>query len=226
MAKYLGLLSTDMRGKIGGLVASRGRSGTTLRAKVTPTAAPSKLQATQRTRMAAALQSWRSLTEFNQLSWGSIAAAQTWTNSLAQTYVPTGLQLYQQAFINAAYFGVVPPATATGSPSTITPINAVQPAFSGVNATATAYDTAGTYAGSWILFMSAPLSPSVNYIKSISMAVMRSYYQTTAGNFYAQYISRYGNAPVVGAAVALRALPVDITNYYSGTPFLVSTLWA
>jgi hypothetical protein len=225
MAKYLGLLSTDMRGKIGGVVASRGRSGTTFRSKAIPNASPSKAQSTQRIRLAAAMYAWRELNDFEQLSWGAIAATQVWVNSLAQTYTPTGLQLWQQAFINAAFFGELPPNTATGSPTAVVPVDACALVVSGISLTGTAYNSGSPFIGSWILFVSRTLSPSINYVKTISMiqvAATTSYVTTPFGP---RYSNRYGALPAVGSSVALRALAVDPVNFYSGTPFISQTFW-
>lgn len=225
MAKYLGLLSTDMRGKIGGVVASRGRSGTTFRSKAIPNASPTPHQNTQRIRLAAAMYAWRQLIDFEQLSWGSIAATQVWTNSLAQTYTPTGLQLWQQAWINAAYFGEIPPSTATGSPTTVIPVDQLALTVSGVNLNGTAYNSGSPYIGSWILFVSQTISPSITYVKTISMIEVAASTSYVTLPFGPRYSARYGPLPTFDSSVAYRALAVDPVNFYSGTPLIGQTFW-
>jgi hypothetical protein len=217
MAKYLGLLTTDMRGKIGGIVASRGRSGTTLSAKGVPRLAPSAAQQQQRSIIANSLYKWRQLTSTQMLSWGGVAATQVWTNSLGSTFVPTGLQLWTQAYVNAAAIGTIPPATCGGSPSLIAPIGTVGLTLSGSYFTLTVYGVTSGYTGAWVGYLSRVIPSSVNYTKTIAKRLMGA---NGGGDFiYCQnpYVLAYGRLPPVLSTLAVRVVPIDPTYFYSGT---------
>jgi len=224
MAKYIGLLSSDARGKLGGLIMSRARGATTLKAHAVPRRAPTPAQSTQRARMASAIQSWRNLTGSNQTTWAVYAASQVWTNSLGTTYSPTGLQLYTQAFINAAYFKATPPANippGTIQPPVISTID-ISPGFATAEVVVNAF--LGTYTGPWIFWISNFISPSRNYTKTISRAFMGT---NPGGNFIIfgqQFFERYGNFISGTKTYACAALPVDATSYISGTKTLLNVL--
>jgi len=108
MAKYIGTLTSDARGKVGGLVLTRARNGTNIRAMAVPVNPATVRQVYTRGIIGAALSAYRQLTAPQQGSWSLFAALYTWTNSLAQPFTPTGLQLWTQAYVNAARFGTMP----------------------------------------------------------------------------------------------------------------------
>lgn len=224
MAKYIGLLSSDARGKLGGMVMSRSRGATTLKAHTVPRLTPTQAQNVQRGRMASAIHTWRSLTGSNQTTWAVYAATQVWTNSLGTTYSPTGLQLYTQAFINAAYFGATPPANinpATIQPPVIITID-IAPGFATAEVVVNAF--LGTYSNPWIFWISNFISPSRNYTKTVPRAFMGT---NATGNFIIfgnKFLARYGNYIQGTSTYACAALPVDATSYISGTKTLLNVL--
>jgi hypothetical protein len=219
MAKYIGLLTSDMRGKIGGVVAGRSRSGTTLKAQAVPRQAPSLLQSAQRARFSAALQVWRSLTATQQSGWGTGALALTWKNSLGQTYVPTGLQLWQQAFVNASFIDQFPPTTYSGSPSDIVPITLAVLASGGTYFQLEVEDMSGPYTGTFLAFVSSQIPTTRLYTKTISRKSMGGAIGTDLLTTGSDFLNQYGPIPSSGAIVALRIVPIHPTTYVSGTEF-------
>lgn len=124
MAKYLGLISTDARGKLGGIVHTRAVSGTAHRAKVSGTNPATAAQSLARQRFANALSLWREQSFSVQLAWISLAQAITWTNTLGAPYTPSGQQLFVQCcrnFLSAGGTGAPSPPAAP--PSIQTPFN-------------------------------------------------------------------------------------------------------
>lgn len=220
MAKYLGTITSDMRGKFGGLVASRARSGVTLKATAAPRQTGSQLQSNQRVRFAAALYAWRNLTGAEMAGWGTGALALLWTNSLGVTYTPTGLQLWQQAWVNADLLGTTPPATYSGTPSTIVPV--VDAALTG---SAGAYDltvspSSGSYTGAWLGFLSTIIPVSRIYTKSIARKCCGG---NLAGDLVvlgSAFEAIWGPLPAPGPLVSVRIMPVQPTTFVSGTPFI------
>jgi hypothetical protein len=94
MAKYIGLLSADARGKLGGTIFSRSRSGTTLKGHVAPRQPRSSLQNNSRAIMSVTGSLWQSLSTSQKQGWSTLAQALTWTNVLGQSYIPTAQQLF------------------------------------------------------------------------------------------------------------------------------------
>ena len=219
MAKYIGLLTSDMRGKLGGLVTSRSRSATTLKAHAVPTRTASPLQSARRMQFSQALYAWRQLDASQVASWQSLAAMLTWSNSLAQTFTPTGLQLWQQAFVNASLLGRVPPSSAPSSPPSVVPVLSATITGSTAGYLIAVSPASGTYEGAFLAFVSRPIQPSVTYTASIKRVFGGG---NPGGNYvivYPNFGPGYGPLPPVGSYVALRILPIDPTTYISGTEF-------
>jgi hypothetical protein len=223
MAKYLGILTSDMRGKLGGLVASRGRSGVTLKAQAVPRQQGTLLQQQQKVRFAAALQAWRAMTGTQQAGWGTGALALLWTNSLGTTYTPTGLQLWQQAWVNAALLSTTPPATYSGSPSDIVPIVDATLIGSAGSYTLTVYPSSGSYTGAWVSFLSTVIPQTLNYTKTLSRKFCGGALAGDSTVLGSTFESIWGPLPAPGPYVSLRVVPVHPTTFVSGTVF-ISTL--
>jgi hypothetical protein len=222
MAKYIGLLTSDMRGKIGGIVTSRGRTGTTIKAKAVPAGQPTLLQNNIRVQVASATYAWRLLSNSERNSWGAIANTLLWTNSLANTFTPTALQLWTQAYVNASYFGTTPATTATGYPSDIVPIVSAELAVVGAEVIALVSSASGEYTGSWLLYVSAAIKSSRNYTKTISRKNVAAVTDNGDINIAVGYLEAFGYRPTAGQITAARFVPVLNGTYYSGTPYLAN----
>lgn len=107
MAKYIGLLTSDMRGTLGGVVATRGRSGTILRARVSEVKRPSTARLFQRAIFSQASQAWAALSPGDMSAWRDIAAAQPRVNTLGQRSSLTGPELYTRLCINLTIYNGV-----------------------------------------------------------------------------------------------------------------------
>lgn len=226
MAKYIGLITSDMRGKIGGIVASRSIGGTTMKAKRVPRVGASLLQQQRRVTFAAALNAWRNLTYTERGGWTTGALSLTWTTSLAVSFTPTGLQLWQQAFVNAAAFGTTPPGTYSGAPAEIVPIvNATLTGMAGLYSLLV-YPAFGSYTGAWCAYMSPIIPFTRNYVKTISRKLCGA---NNGGNLLtlnSTFEEIWGPLPAPGPTVALRVLAVHPTTYVSGNPLDITTEFA
>lgn len=120
MARYLGLVSSDLRGKIGGTVGTRATSGTTLRKHVSGTQPRTPAQAKARHLLGYLAGAWRDLGSSGQATWASLATMTTLTNSLGVQYVPSGQQLYiacnQTYYTRLGYTLDTAPATVPNVP--------------------------------------------------------------------------------------------------------------
>lgn len=89
-----GAIVVDGRGKLGGHVFTKTRSGATMRTKVTPVNPQSPAQAAARSRLGSQSQAWRGLTEEQRIGWNDLAARTAKTNIFGDQYFPTGKNLF------------------------------------------------------------------------------------------------------------------------------------
>jgi hypothetical protein len=214
MARYIGTLTSDARGKVGGVVFSRSRVGTTIGSRAVQKNSPSPMQSSRRIIMAAALQAWRNLTDANQVSWGQVAVAQTWKNSLGQTYSPTGLQLWQQAYVNASYVGAVPPGTCAGSPGAISVVIGAT-----LNTDLSVYDVYGLFTGGFLAYGTWAVPSSRNYVKTLATKFINWDASVGYCEWRSHYQAAFGVYPVAGSWYGVIVQPYDVTYFYSGTRF-------
>ena len=85
-----GMMMTDARGKLGGHVFTKAKSGATIRTKVTPLNPKTSAQSEARSALGANSQAWRMLTEAQRLAWNSAAQEVSKTNAFGDTYFPSG----------------------------------------------------------------------------------------------------------------------------------------
>ena len=114
-----GMMMTDARGKLGGHVFTKARSGATVRTKVSPINPRTSAQGAVRSTFGTLSQSWRSLSEEQRIAWNSKAATVGKTNIFGDTYYPSGKNLYVAINTNIL--------TAGGSPINIPPADVVLP---------------------------------------------------------------------------------------------------
>lgn len=222
MAKYIGTLTSDARGKVGGLVLSRGRNGTNIRAHVVPVNPATNLQTQVRGTLGASQSAWRALDAGQRASWLAFATYFIWTNPLGQMYVPTGLQLWTQAYVNAAAFSTAPPSTWAGVVPILAPLVAISLTEVSYDLYAYATDSSGPHNAPWILYSSGAVSATVNYVKKYSRRFMFSSYSAAGVEFSGAYVGAYGRLPLIGQQLALRGVAVDPTTYISATPLTVA----
>ena len=84
------MMMTDARGKLGGHVFTKAKSGATIRTKVTPLNPKTSAQSEARSALGANSQAWRMLTETQRLAWNSAAQEVSKTNAFGDTYFPSG----------------------------------------------------------------------------------------------------------------------------------------
>ena len=85
-----GMMMTDARGKLGGHVFTKAKSGATIRTKVTPLNPKTSAQSQARSALGSNSQAWRVLSENQRLAWNSAAQEVSKTNAFGDTYFPSG----------------------------------------------------------------------------------------------------------------------------------------
>ena len=107
-----GAIVVDGRGKLGGHVFTKTRSGATMRTKVTPVNPQSPAQAAARSRLGSQSQAWRGLTEDQRIGWNDLAQRTAKTNIFGDQYFPTGKNLFTGLNSNLLLMGEGALATA------------------------------------------------------------------------------------------------------------------
>ena len=107
-----GMMMTDARGKLGGHVFTKTRSGATIRTKVTPTNPQTSAQGTVRGLFGNLSRFWALLALSEQLSWNGVVGEYKKTNAFGDQYQPSGKNLFQMVNTNL---------NTVGAPQTNTP---------------------------------------------------------------------------------------------------------
>lgn len=199
--KYIGLLSSDARGKNGGNVASRNRYGTYFRTHVSPVQPRTPNQVANRQQFGAISGAWRSLTSAQQLGWNTLATTVVFKNTLGQPYNPTGAQLFMLFSRTLIATGGSAYADA---PSTLPTI----PALTGITPTITV--TTGAVSAMSLAFTPTPV-PTGN-----ALMVYASKVVSLGVNFTSRSTYRF-----ITYATASTASPLDVLSAYEavfGTP--------
>lgn len=101
-----GAIVVDGRGKLGGHVFTKTRSGATMRTKVTPVNPQTTAQASARSRLGGNSQAWAQLSEAQRLGWNELAAESAKTNIFGDQYFPTGKNLFTSVNNNLQLIGL------------------------------------------------------------------------------------------------------------------------
>ena len=101
-----GMMMTDARGKLGGHVFTKAKSGATIRTKVTPLNPKTSAQSEARSALGANSQAWRVLSEIQRLAWNSAAKEVSKTNAFGDTYFPSGKNYFTAVNNNLRNIGI------------------------------------------------------------------------------------------------------------------------
>lgn len=103
-----GAIVVDGRGKLGGHVFTKTKSGATMRTKVTPVNPQTSAQASARSRLGGNSQTWSALTEAQRESWQVRAKETSKTNVFGDQYFPSGKNLFTSLNNNLLLIGQQP----------------------------------------------------------------------------------------------------------------------
>ena len=103
-----GAMMVDARGKLGGHVFTKARSGATIRTKTTPVNGQTSAQGAVRSRFGTLSQSWSTLSEEQRIAWNNKAATTGKTNVFGDSYFPSGKNLYLSINTNILNAGGIP----------------------------------------------------------------------------------------------------------------------
>ena len=218
-----GMMMTDGRGKLGGQVASKNRSGAYVRTKVTPVNPQSLSQSGVRANFSAVSALWRGLTDNNRASWNE--AVNNWqrTDIFGDLKTPSGFNLFMRLCTplqNA--FGYV--ITAQYAP---TPVE--MPALSAVTATyvtgTEALDLVTTVENEldldqyvYNIYATAPQSAGKSYVKNAFRQIGWVEADAPSRDILDLYEAKFGTLPI-DSNVQIRVQALSRATGQLGVPF-------
>lgn len=210
MKAKFGAIVVDGRGKLGGHVFAKNRSGAYMRTKVTPVNPQTSFQQNARNLLTTYSQGWRSLTQAQIAAWNGAVEAFSKSNIFGDLVKPTGKNLYTRLNVNLSLIG--------GTPLTSPPLPEGAGSVVAGTAVATnggAYSIAHTEdtAGHTIQVWATPgVSPGKKFVKN-QFRLIGTFVGGTASPHVAttDYTARFGEAPT-GTAVSFRLVSVNDTT--------------
>lgn len=191
-----GMMMTDARGKLGGHVFTKARSGATVRTKVTPANPKTSAQSAARSSLANFSQAWRNLSEEQRIAWNSAAQEVGKTNIFGDAYFPSGKNYFTAINKNLLLCGSAmesfPPAR------TIMPLvdNVTVDLDTGAGEFAVTLSTDGVLDDVYFVVQaSKPTSKGVFNFSGKWSQILVSPAQPTPTALYNAYVAKYGTPP-------------------------------
>lgn len=220
MAKYKGIVWSDARGKVNGLVYSRNTYGVYVRGLASPVQPQTPAQQSIRAYLQNLTRGWRDLTQAQREAWNALAAQVTLTDTLGNTYNPSGEQLYTGLNMNLILIGNTPIQTPPPAPVDVPTPSQVTITATGGGSPVLAVTWAGGNANfNALIYATSTLSEGRNFIRPSEFRLI-----TTAGGagtpaltILSAWQAKYGPAPnPADGKVAVRVKLVDPDTGFAG----------
>jgi hypothetical protein len=223
MKMKFGAIIVDGRGKIGGHVASKNRSGAYLRTKVTPVNAQTGYQLSVRNRFTSLAQAWRGLTQEQRDAWNGAVSDFQKTDIFGDLRTPTGFSLYQRLNNNILLIGEsaisTPPLPSEVGEVVATELEA-ESGTQSLSLTLADDVPAGTNVK---VFATAPQSAGRSFVKSEYRLIgVLDPEATTPVDLLSDYQAKFGSTGEAGQKIFVKVQAVNATTGQTGTPSGVS----
>ena len=212
-----GAVVTDGRGKLGGHVLSKNKSGSYMRTKKSPANPKSTYQQSVRAKFTTNATAFRSLTAPQITSWNTAAKLWFKKNIFGDKHNPSGFNLYMWLNNNLATIGSTlltspPLASATGAFVTYSVTMA-----NGTPACSIAFTPAIPVTSKVIIRATPGISPGKSYVKNqLRVIGVLTNADTTPKNALTLYTGKYGSVPAAGQVVWFTAQWVTIATGQAG----------
>ena len=221
-----GALVTEGRGKLGGHVASKNKSGAILRTKVTPVNPQSSAQASARSRLGGNSQAWSALSEDQRRGWNVLAQETSKTNIFGDQYFPSGKNLFTSVNNNVVMLGrpqITEAPVFAELPFIIDMTVGVDSAAEEINLT---IDVSGAVAGNALVIEATAPSSVGKYnfdgaFRQIMVAITGAV--PTPQALQIAYVEKFG-VPIEGKKIAFRAYYVSISAGNTSPRFTASAI--
>lgn len=232
MAKIkFGMMMTDARGKLGGQVFSKNRSGAYVRTKVTPVNPRTTFQQANRSLFGSISSVWRSLTDPQRASWDENVEMWQTTDIFGDIKKPSGKTLFQR--LNQGLLSNV-----VGSfPLVTAPAPVEIPIVSDVSSELTIGDTSSwsvmwshevigaVSADNYVVQVRAtmPMSPGRTYHKNLLRNIASGNLEDDTFDLLADYLARFGRLPNSNEKVYVEVRVVSRLTGQIGVPYSALT---
>lgn len=213
----------DGRGKLGGHVFTKTRSGATMRTKVTPVNPQSPAQAAARSRLGSQSQAWRGLTEEQRIGWNDLAARSAKTNIFGDQYFPTGKNLFTGLNSNLLLVN----QTVLSAPPELREMPVVIDAAVSINTVneeiVSTIGSSGLLDGvSLVMEATAPMSAGRYNFDGSYRVIFDDITAADPGDVYAAYVAKFGTPPM-GTKIAFRYYYISQVSGQASPRFSVAT---
>lgn len=220
MAKYKGIIWSDARGKVNGVVYSRNTFGAYARSLTAPTQPRTPAQLNMRALLQNLARAWRDLTEAQREGWRALAAQVSYTDTLGNQYHPTGQDLYCGLNINLTLIGADTINNAPAAPVLVpTPATVTVTATGGGTPALTVAWTNGNANVDAIIFATSTLSKGRNFIAPSAFRIIgtKPGTGTPAVSVLSEWQAKYGSVPAAGSGkIAIGIKLVDPDTGFAG----------
>lgn len=215
-----GAIISEIRNKIAATVYSKNAAGAVIRNRVTPINRRSSRQTAQRQLLSSLASKWRGLTQAQRDGWNSAAPNFPQTDSLGQTVILTGEQLYVRCNANLVLTGN---AQITAAPI---PTSFAILAFGAIAATASTFTVAYTPTPvptgySLVLRATRPVSAGKSFFAQSEFRFIQAEAaaSVTPANLDTKYELIFGDKTgQVGQKIAVEMFLVEIASGLAGIP--------
>lgn len=219
MAKYKGIVWSDARGKVNGLVYSRNTFGVYVRNLASPVQPRTPAQENIRAALQNLARGWRELSNSQRAGWNELATQVSLTDTLGNTYHPTGEQLYCGLNLNLTLIGQSTIQNAPPAPVTIpTPSNVVVTATGGGTPALSVGWSNGSVDAHALVAATSTLSAGRSFIRPSEFRVIGHISgDGTTTSILTEWQAKYGAPPNPAAGkVAVRVKLVDPGSGFAG----------
>jgi hypothetical protein len=212
-------------GKIGGHVASKNKSGSYLRTKVTPSNPQTAAQLSVRGDFTTVSKAWESLTDSQRSGWSSAVSSFKKTNIFGDSVTPSGFNLFVKLNQNLLNIGedMIEDAPQATSPTAIASLSATAVSSTGV-VTLTFAD-AIPVTDKVVVMATAPQAAGVSYVKNLyrKVTVLAST-DVSPKAITAAYAAKFGAPSNAGQRIFFKLFPVLIESGVSGAAIPAETI--
>jgi hypothetical protein len=223
MKMKFGSIVVDGRGKIGGHVASKNRSGNYLRTKTTPVNPQSSYQTTVRNRLSTLATAWGALTDAQRLDWNNAVSAWKGTNIFGDIVNPTGFNLYCRVNANLSLIGVAAISSPVAPTSLPNFTSLTLTAAAGAQSLSLAYTATPIPAGVKIVVEFTPaITPGKTFVKNeFRFVTTIAAAAASPLDAAAAYILRLGAIGTAGKKIWCRVTVYSLTTGQKGIPVVI-----
>lgn len=225
MKTKFGAIIVDGRGKIGGHVASKNRSGSFLRTKVTPTNPQSTSQLDVRSRFSGLSSGWRGLTDAQRASWNAGVADFAKTDIFGDLKNPSGANLYQRINNNLLQIGEAA-LTDCPSVSAVTAIASLSAAIDVSDGTMLLTFAAAIAATHKVKLLASPaMSAGKSFVSSEYRQIdVLTNADVSPLDVAAAWEAKFGSFPSAGQKVFFKMVPVLVATGQTGNAIGASAI--